>query len=167
MTNVLMVCMGNICRSPMAMVVAQALADKEGGAVGPEVPTGRIRFDAAGTHAHHVGEKPDSRATAALVRRGYQAGKMRSRRIAARDFDRFDLILAMDNINFAYLTRLCPPHHLHKVRRFLDFCPDLLERDVPDPYYGNVAGFEKVLDLCEAGANGLLSALFEKSQRAV
>lgn len=150
MTNLLMVCMGNICRSPMAQAVAEKLtADAR--------LSRQLTFDSAGTHAPRLGERPDPRAAATLLRHGYSAGHIRSRRIAPHDFQGFDLILAMDATNLADLRRLCPPAHLHKLRLFLDFAPGLNTADVPDPYYGNAAGFERVLDLCEAGAKGLIT----------
>jgi protein-tyrosine phosphatase len=81
---------------------------------------------------------------------------IRSRRIAAPDFQHFDLILAMDTSNLSDLRRLCPSDHLHKLQLFLDFAEGLNEAEVPDPYYGNAEGFERVLNLCEAGARGLI-----------
>lgn len=116
----------------------------------------QLKFDSAGTHAHRFGERPDLRAEVMLSRRGYEVGRIRSRRIAPQDFQHFDLILAMDASNLAELQRLCPPAHLSKLRLFLDFAEGLNETDVPDPYYGNAEGFERVLDLCEAGARGLI-----------
>ncbi len=157
MTKILMVCMGNICRSPMAQAVAEraaAQADRAG-----LNTAGRLVFDSAGTHAHHIGERIDPRAAAALLARGYPPVKGRSRRIAEADFGKFDLILAMDRGNLESLQGVCPTPHLGKLRLFLDFAPDMRGKDVPDPYYGNAQGFERVLDLCELGANGLIRAL--------
>lgn len=102
----------------------------------------------------------DSRAAAALERRGYTVGKTRSRSVEDKDFKRFDLILAMDHSNYAELQRICPPESLHKVKMFLDAGQEKLADEVPDPYYGNSEGFERVLDLCEAGVKGLLSRPF-------
>lgn len=152
-----MVCMGNICRSPMAQVVAQTLAQEaaRSGRSGMASPA----FDSAGTHAHHIGERPDPRATAALARRGYKIGTIRSRRITEHDFQRYDLILAMDRNNLASLQRRCPPAHLTKLRLFLEFAEGVTETEVPDPYYGGADGFDRVLDLCEAGARGLVKSL--------
>lgn len=152
MKNVLMVCMGNICRSPMARVIAQKIAFDAG--LSPQ-----LKFDSAGTHAAHSGEKMDPRAQAVLLRHGYQAGKVRSRRIAKQDFEAFDLILAMDSSNLAHLQSDCPPEHRHKIKLFLADVPDLGQQDVPDPYYGNAQGFERVLELCELGSRQLLSQL--------
>ena len=149
MTSVLMVCMGNICRSPMAQTVAQKLAQDAG-------LSQLLKIESAGTHAHHAGERPDPRAAAALASRNYKMGRIRSRRVVASDFLQFDLILPMDSGNLAELQRLCPPEHAGKLRLFLAFAEGLDETDVPDPYYGNAAGFARVLDLCEAGGRGLI-----------
>ena len=149
MPNVLVVCMANICRSPMACSVVQKLAADAG-------LSHQLKFDSAGTHAHHLGEKPDRRAEFALSHRGYELIRTRSRRVSAKDFEDFDLILAMDASNLTELRRLCPPSHLAKLRLLLDFAEGLKVTEIPDPYYGNAEGFERVLDLCEAGARGLI-----------
>ena len=149
MTNILMVCMGNICRSPMAQAVAQQLARVAGR--GSE-----FVFDSAGTHAQHLGERADPRAISVLSRRHYPLANKRSRRVSELDFERFDLILAMDKANLAALEQLCPPQHRGKLRLLLEFAQTPEVNEVPDPYYGNLAGFERVLDLCEAGVKGLL-----------
>lgn len=149
MTNLLMVCMGNICRSPMAQIVAQKLA-------ADAMLSQQLKFDSAGTHAHRLGAPPDRRAEVALIRHGYEMGRIRSRRITPQDFQHFDLILAMDASNLTDLRRLCPPEHSNKLRLLLDFAEGLNETEVPDPYYGNAQGFERVLELCEAGAMGLI-----------
>ncbi len=115
-----------------------------------------LKFDSAGTHAHYLGEKPDRRAEVALSSRGYELVRTRSRRVSAKDFEDFDLILAMDANNLADLRRLCPHFHLAKLRLLLDFAEGLNVNEIPDPYYGNAEGFERVLDLCEAGARGLI-----------
>lgn len=152
MTRLLMVCMGNICRSPMAQIVTLHLARAAGLA-------SAVQVDSAGTHAGHVGEPPDPRARATLSQRGYAVGKNRSRKVAEQDFEHYDLILAMDQANLNDLRRACPTEHTHKLRLFLEFAPEADLREVPDPYYGNAQGFERVLDLCEAAARGLIGAL--------
>jgi protein-tyrosine phosphatase len=152
MKNLLMVCMGNICRSPMAQSIAQQLASDAGMAR-------QLRFDSAGTHACHAGEPPDPRALATLVQHGYAAGAIRSRRIAPKDFQQFDLILAMDVQNMKELRRQCPAEYVHKLQLLLDFAPACNATEVPDPYYGNPEGFQRVLALCEAGARGLIEHL--------
>ena len=152
MTQVLMVCMGNICRSPMAKIVAAKCAETAG--LGK-----KICFDSAGTHAQHIGEQPDTRATTVLEKRGYKLDKSRSRRVEEKDFQRFDWIFAMDRSNLIELQRLCPPQHAHKLKLFLDGTEESNAEEIPDPYYGNMAGFERVLDLCEIGASHLVKNL--------
>ena len=133
----------------MAQTVVEKLAQEAGLAR-------HLTIESAGTHAHHAGERPDPRATAALASRNYKIGRIRSRRVVASDFQQFDLILPMDVGNMAELQRVCPPEHAGKLRLFLAFAEGLDETEVPDPYYGNAAGFAHVLDLCEAGGRGLI-----------
>ena len=159
MTKILMVCMGNICRSPMARAVAERAVAQTGRE--RLSMTGRLTFDSAGTHAHHIGERIDPRAAAALLARGYPPVKGRSRRIDDADFEKFDLILAMDRSNLASLQNICPAQHVSKLGLLLDFADGMRGADVPDPYYGNAQGFERVLDLCELGASGLIRALYK------
>jgi protein-tyrosine phosphatase len=147
--KVLFVCMGNICRSPTAQGMFEALVE--------EVRlTGRIHIDSAGTHAYHVGEPPDARASEAASRRGIDLGRQRARRVAAPDFESFDYVVAMDRSNLEDLHSICPDAHREKLYLLLDFAPHLAQQDVPDPYYGGAQGFERVLDLVEEGARGLL-----------
>ena len=150
MVKVLFVCTGNICRSPTAEGVFRALVAREG-------LDGRIAVDSAGTHGYHVGEPPDSRSTAAARRRGIDLDALRARQVAAADFAAFDLVLAMDRGHHAELARRCPPGHRDRLHLFMDFAPGLGIRDVPDPYYGAGDGFERVLDMIEAGCDGLLA----------
>jgi protein-tyrosine phosphatase len=152
MTRVLFVCLGNICRSPTAEAVLRALAEREAASLLLEV-------DSAGTHGYHAGDPPDERAIVAARRRGYELSALRARIIDRADFERFDLVVAMDEEVHARLLRLAPPVHAARVRLFLEFAPGLGRRDVPDPYYGGPAGFEDVLDLVEEGARGLLATL--------
>jgi protein-tyrosine phosphatase len=149
MTKVLMVCTANICRSPMALAVARHLV-----ATNSTAPN--WQFDAAGTHAAKPPQATDARATAALQKRGYPPQRGRSRRIVDNDFESHELILAMDDDNMAALQSLCPPQHHHKLRLLLSYAPEAGLAEVPDPYFGNAAGFERVLDLCEKGVRGLL-----------
>lgn len=149
MTHILMVCMANVCRSPMAVAVAQQLTRNCGRATD-------LQFDSAGTHVQGT-KRIDARAQAVLLKRQYTSGKKRSRQVSAQDFERFDLILAMDEANLAALKRLCPPTRRDKLRLLMSFAPELGVMDVPDPYYGSLAGFECVLNLIEAGAKGLLA----------
>lgn len=149
MIKVLFVCTGNICRSPTAEGVFRALVESNG-------LSEHIMVDSAGTHAYHVGEPPDSRSTIAARKRGIELSGQRARKVKAADFDEFDLLLAMDRSHQQSLVQLCPKQHEDKVRLFLSFAPELGLRDVPDPYYGVGDGFERVLDMIEAGSRGLL-----------
>jgi len=150
-TSVLFVCMGNICRSPTAEGVFRHHVNESG--LGD-----RIVADSAGTHAYHVGEPPDRRAFAAAERRGISLAKIRARRVRDRDFEEFDYIIAMDEDNLQRLQEQAPEEHQTKVRLFLSFA-SVDEAEVPDPYYGGAAGFERVLDLVEEASRGLLKTL--------
>ena len=152
MTRVLFVCLGNICRSPTAEAVFRDLARREAAARAFEV-------DSAGTHGYHAGSPPDERSVAAARRRGIDMSEIRARVLLAADFERFDLVLAMDTSVYQRLQRIAPREYAGRVRLFLDYAPQLGRRDVPDPYYGGATGFEDVLDLVEEGARGLLAAL--------
>ncbi len=147
--KVLFVCMGNICRSPTAQGMFEALVEQA-------QLTGRIHIDSAGTHAYHIGEPPDARAREAASRRGIELDRQRARRIDPVDFGRFDYVVAMDRSNLDDLHTICPDEHREKLYLLLDFAQHLSQRDVPDPYYGGAQGFERVLDLVEEGARGLL-----------
>ena len=149
--RVLFVCLGNICRSPTAEAVFRAIAAKE-------AATG-IETDSAGTHAYHVGSPPDTRAIAAARRRGIDMRALRARAVEMSDFERFELLLAMDEQNYRHLLAMAPPDRRDRVRLFLEFAPELARREVPDPYYGGPTAFEDVLDLIEAASRGLLATL--------
>jgi len=116
-----------------------------------------LTIDAAGTDAFHVGQRMDERARTALSRHNYEPSKDRSRQIRAEDFERYNLILAMDEDNLTALQRRCPDALQDKLHLLLSYAPELGVTEVPDPYYSNQAGFERVLELCEAGARGLLT----------
>lgn len=149
MVKVLFVCTGNICRSPTAEGVFAELVRRA-------QLDGMIQADSAGTHDYHVGEPPDPRSCAAAQDRGVEIGQLRARRVRAQDFHDFDLVIAMDRGHYRELRRLCPPGQEHRLHLFLEFAPHQGTSDVPDPYYGDENGFERVLDLCEAAATGLL-----------
>ena len=106
-----------------------------------------------------MGEPPDSRSCAAARRCGYRIDDLRARQVSARDFERFDLVLAMDRGHLRDLARLAPASPEGQLRLFLDYAPESGATDVPDPYYGDGDGFQRVLDLIEAGSRGLLAAL--------
>lgn len=152
MTRVLFVCMGNICRSPTAEGVFKRLAEAEGLA-------DEVAVDSAGTHGYHLGEPPDRRTQEAARRRGYDLSCQRARRLAPADFADFDLILAMDRENLEILMRLCPEPYRSKVGLFMTYARNFDEREVPDPYFGGAEGFERVLDMVEDAARGLVQAL--------
>ncbi len=152
--SVLFVCMGNICRSPTAEGVFRKLIDDEG-------LSEQIEIDSAGTHAYHVGEQPDRRSQAAAERRGVSLSAIRARRVAADDFRRFDYVLAMDRLNLHMLTEQAGDEFAERVTLFLDFGAGQ-ESEVPDPYYGGSAGFERVLDLVEDASRGLLGSIRER-----
>ena len=151
-TSVLFVCMGNICRSPTAEGVFRKLVADAGLAE-------RIQSDSAGTHAFHTGSAPDHRAQAAAERRGFKLSDIRSRPIAADDFIHFDYILAMDLDNLEVLHEHAGDEHRDKVMLFLQFADGDAQSEVPDPYYGGSAGFERVLDLVEHASRALLETL--------
>lgn len=150
--SVLFVCMGNICRSPTAEGVFRKLVVDAGLAE-------RIHSDSAGTHAYHTGEPPDRRARAAAERRGFSLEGIRARRVSEADFEIFDHILAMDELNLMMLKESAGAEHASKVRLLLEFAESRHEREVPDPYYGGSAGFERVLDLVEETSRGLLATV--------
>ena len=152
MTRILLICMGNICRSPMAEGVLRTLAERAG-------VSSAVEVDSAGTHGSHEGEPPDLRARKVAASRGYDLSGLRARRVKEQDFSRFDRILAMDRQNLASLRRSCPAEHLSKLGLFLDYADDPALDEVPDPYYGGAEGFERVLDLCEQAARGLLESV--------
>lgn len=147
--SVLFVCMGNICRSPLAEGVFRHVAGQTGDL--------DVVVDSAGTHSYHVGEPPDPRAIAAAARRKIDIGKLRARAVSASDFERFDLVVAMDRDNHALLSRRFGKG-ADRLRLFMHYAGEA-DADVPDPYYGGPEGFELVLDLIERGADGLLAEL--------
>lgn len=140
--------MGNICRSPTAEAVFRHFVENAG--LG-----GTIVMDSAGTHDYHVGEPPDARTRRAAEQRGYDMGGLRGRQVEPADFHRFDYVLAMDRANLDILNRIAPAGAA-PARLFLEFARHHREREVPDPYYGGADGFERVLDLVEDAAQGLL-----------
>jgi protein-tyrosine phosphatase len=147
--RVVFVCMGNICRSPTAEAVFRHLVEKEG-------MDDLIYVDSAGTHDYHIGDPPDPRTQRAAKQRGYDMSDQRGRQVEVADFAQFDYVLAMDEANLDILKQLRPVDAQSHLGLFLEFAEHHSEREVPDPYYGGVQGFERVLDLVEDAAIGLL-----------
>ena len=147
--SVLFICMGNICRSPTAEAVFRQYVTQAG-------LQDRIHIDSAGTHDYHIGEAPDARTQVAAKQRGYDMSQLRGRQVSADDFGRFDYLLAMDDANLAILKKLRPRDAQSHLGLFLEFAERHHEREVPDPYFGGADGFERVLDMVEDAANGLL-----------
>lgn len=148
--SVLFVCMGNICRSPTAEAVFRSKAKEKGL---------NLTIDSAGTLGAHRREKPDHRAQKVGVKRGYDFAGIKARKIEVEDFDKFDLILAMDNDNVSNLQKVAPKHLQDKIELFLQYGDKFDDDEVPDPYYGGAKGFEYVLDLVEDASDGLLNKI--------
>lgn len=145
--KLLFVCLGNICRSPTAHAVMRHKAKLIGL---------NIEIDSAGTHASDRGEKPDSRSIREGTKQGYDFAQIHARPVKDEDFKYFDLILAMDQDNYQVLNRRCPPQYKHKLQLFMQYHPSFSSlQEVPDPYYGGARGFELVLQMIEAGCDGL------------
>jgi protein-tyrosine phosphatase len=151
--RVLMVCTGNICRSPTAEgVLRRKLVD-----AGLQ---GQVEVASAGTVDYHAGSPPDHRAQQSALRRGYDLSRQRARQLRADDFERFDLVLAMDTDHVERMVELCPGSLAGRIRLLMDFSPRRPSgTSVPDPYYGAPAGFERVLDLVEEACDGLMKDL--------
>ena len=155
-TTVLFVCMGNICRSPTAHGVFQALVKRN-------KLSDKIQVDSAGTHAYHVGEPPDRRAQSTALSHGYNLSAQRARQVTVEDFERFDYVIAMDQANMIALLTLAPPALRHRVHLLMSYAPERPETEVPDPYYGGPKGFETVLDMVEVAAQGLLDHILSQT----
>ncbi len=148
MKRILLVCLGNICRSPIAEGVLREKAVRRGL---------DLVIDSAGTASWHVGRLPDRRAIAAAARRGYDISTLRARQVRSADFADFDLILAMDESNLADLEAMRPPGAPARIKLLLDNLADPPMREVPDPYYDD--RFDLVLDLVEEASEALLDRL--------
>ena len=152
MIKILFVCMGNICRSPTAHAVMQHKIDQQG-------LDDKIWIDSAGTHAYHVGNPADHRAQQEACRQGIDMQGLRARKIAAKDYDEFDYILAMDEDNLELINHYAPDQHKARLLMFLHFANQMHTADrinVPDPYYGGADGFSDVFDLVDRGCDALL-----------
>ena len=147
--RVLFVCMGNICRSPTAQAlfreaVTAARLDDE------------ITTDSAGTHAYHIGNPPDARATATALERDIDMTDLRARQVCEPDFEQFDYVVAMDRDNLALLEASCPPEAQDRLSLMLDWAEGWGD-EVPDPYYGSDEGFIREFDMLTAASQGLLA----------
>ena len=154
----LFVCLGNICRSPMAEGVLRARLEERGLAA-------QVEVDSAGTAAYHIDEPPDPRAQDTMRRHGIDIGDLRGRQVNVRDLQEFDYVLAMDRANLADLRTLAGGH-ADPVRLFLDFARDADRREVPDPYYGGSDGFERVYGLLQEAASGLVADIERRLGRS-
>ncbi len=158
MHRILFLCLGNICRSPMAEGVFRHLVESEG--LGES-----FHIDSAGTGAWHIGDAPDQRGQQTLQKRGIDISGQRARQVRAADFEDFNLLVGMDRSNRKTLMELAPESQIHKVRLLLEFAPGAGVEEVPDPYYGGASGFDKVFNLIDAGAKGLLASLETSDRR--
>lgn len=155
--RVLMVCMGNICRSPMAEGLFRKAVEDAG-------LDRHVEIDSAGTHAYHVGSAPDPRAQEAIRRRGADIRGLRARQVAEADFEAFDYILVMDGENYDRLVERAPAEHRNKIRRLLAFSRKYPNLDVVDPYYGGAQGFEENLDMIEDAVQGLIRDITDTAE---
>lgn len=155
MVAVLFVCMGNICRSPMAEGAFQSVIDERG-------LTDQFQVDSAGTIGYHAGNPPDERAQATAKANGIDISHQRSRKVVVEDFERYDYILAMDNENFDNLMALCPPDYRDKIHMFLGFAPDVPLTEMPDPYYGHAENFEMCFTAAVKASHGLLETIMKE-----
>ncbi len=153
--RVLMVCLGNICRSPTAEAMLRRKVREAG-------LDDRVEVDSAGTADYHVGSPPDRRAIAHGERRGLKMKGLRGRQVSRADFERFDFILAMDEDNLADLQRIRPAGSRATLALLMSYAPQAGATVVPDPYYGSADGFERVLDLVESAAEGFLGSVVPK-----
>ena len=151
-TRVLMVCMGNICRSPTAEGVLRAKLQQAG-------LHRRVVVDSAGTHGYHTGEAPDPRAIRHAALRGYDISGLHARPVVPADFARFQWMLAMDEANLAWLQKRLPAGATPRIELLMSHARRLGAQEVPDPYYGGPAGFDRVLDLVEDACEGFVQRL--------
>ena len=158
-TKILFVCTGNICRSPVAQAILQKKLNQSG-------LTDKMYVDSAGTHACHVGEKADSRSQHSAAFRGYSLIGHAARQIVPEDFDRFDLILAMDWKNLRQLQSMAPEYCRHKIELIMRYAQNYDDAEVPDPYYSEQAAFNLVVEYVEDAVNGLLDSVSRRSAKA-
>ena len=156
MNRILFVCLGNICRSPTAEGVFMHVLKQQ-------APSLAVQVDSAGTAGYHIGAAPDVRSQRHALLRGIDLSGLRARQLVADDYRNFDLILAMDRDNLSAINARRPRSATARQRLFMEYAPQLDEPEVPDPYYGGEGDFERVLDLTDAAARGLIRALQQRS----
>ena len=154
--SICFVCTGNICRSPTAEAVMRHN-------IGVAQLTNRLHVASAGTQGYHSGEPPDPRAVSVAARRGYDLGSLRAKAFSAGDFKRFDWILAMDRTHLAALERMKGENQGHPPQLMTAYSIRFRNLDVPDPYYGNIAGFERMIDMIEETCNRLILEIADRS----
>ncbi|WP_133619324.1 low molecular weight protein-tyrosine-phosphatase [Hydromonas duriensis] len=159
-TRVLFVCMGNICRSPVAQAVFTKKIEQAG-------LSDSIQVDSAGTHAYHAGQKPDSRSQHAAAFRGYSLMGQTARQVQPDDFENFDMILAMDWQNLRELQNMAPLAHRHKIELVMRYAQNSDDAEVPDPYYQEQYAFNLVVDYLEDAASGLLEVVKRRAPQPV
>ncbi|ASU21774.1 protein-tyrosine-phosphatase [Vibrio qinghaiensis] len=152
--SILIVCMGNICRSPLSEAVLSQKAQQQGI---------NLFVESAGTVNYQVGRKPDPKAISVAEQRGYSMSNLRARQVCSEDFEKFDLIFALDKANLADLIDICPARHKEKLSLFLSHS-HIGVTEVPDPYKGNIHMFERVLELIESGAQGIIEHISKQYQ---
>jgi protein-tyrosine phosphatase len=155
--SVLFVCLGNICRSPLAEGVFRAEVNARGIA-------NAFTVDSCGTGSWHVGEKPDARSAEVALAHGFDIRQQRARQLAPRDFDDFHWMIVMDRSNESTVCRQKPSQSQTQIRRFMTFVENPPGSDVPDPYYGGEDGFETVYRLLKRGAGPLLDHLLHQNE---
>ena len=150
--SILMVCTANICRSPTAHGLLRHLIEIKD-------LNGLVAVDSAGTHIFQKGLPPDVRAQQVALQRGINLSDLRTRKIRDKDFSTYDSILTMDNENYHILQQLCPEEHMHKISLVMEYAPEMGVSEVPDPYFSNIAGFERVFGMLEVAMHGVLEQL--------
>ena len=156
--SVLIVCTANICRSPMAHGLLKFLLVSES-------MNGLVTVDSAGTHLLQKGLPPDIRAQQVAFQSGIDLSDLRSRKIQLKDFSRFNYILTMDTHNYRVLQELCPEQHRHKISMAMEFAPELDDIEVPDPYFSNIAGFERVFKMLEVAMKGVVKHIRQNNNQ--
>lgn len=149
---ILMVCRHNICRSPLAEGILVHALKTHG-------MQRMVKVDSAGTHVGMAGQRTDERARKVARMFGVKLKRGRSRRVVAKDFEKFDYILAMDQDNYRDLLQVCPDELVYKLALIRSFCPETEQPEIPDPFYGSVKGFENTYQLLDSAVTGLIDEL--------